>query len=101
MTTKTLILTDDIQRQNQIKAVLDSVQFPNTRRVFFYYRFNPGEDPPELETLLEALVCTTGRKRRDILRSAFLGGAQQAQDTATKTEGSEIASTLDEMFGNF
>ena len=67
----------------------------------FYYRFNPAEDPPELDILLKALTSTTGRKRRDILRSALLGGAQQAQDMATRTEDSEIASALDQMFDEF
>lgn len=67
----------------------------------FYYRFNPAEDPPELADLLEALTQAKGRKRRDILRSALLGGAQQAQDMATRTEDSEIASALDQMFDEF
>lgn len=67
----------------------------------FSYRFRPGEDPPELEALLEAISAAKGAKRRDILRSALLGGAQQAQQTADRSEDSEIADMLDEMFGTF
>ena len=68
---------------------------------FFYYRFNPAEDPPELADLLEALTQAKGRKRRDILRTALLGGAQQAQDTADLVEDSEIAGALDELCDDF
>jgi len=67
----------------------------------FYYRFIPGEDPPELETLLESLVRVTGRKRRDILRAALLGGLNRAQETAATTEDSEISGLFDEMFDDF
>ncbi|RME74350.1 MAG: hypothetical protein D6784_10120 [Chloroflexi bacterium] len=73
-------------------------------RVFrfdFYYRFIPGQDPPELETLLEAIVQAKGRKRRDILRAALLGGAQQARETATRVEDSADASLFEEMFEDF
>ena len=67
----------------------------------FYYRFVPGEDPPELETLLESILQTTGRKRRDVLRAALLGGLNQAQETAATTEDSEISGLFDEMFDDF
>jgi hypothetical protein len=40
-------------------------------RFDFYYRFTPGEDPPELEALLESIVQAQGRKRRDILQAAI------------------------------
>jgi hypothetical protein len=73
-------------------------------RVFefhFYYRFTPGEDPPELEALLESIMQAQGRKRRDILRAALLGGARQAQDTATRSEDSDIAGLFDELFSDF
>jgi hypothetical protein len=70
-------------------------------RFDFYYRFVPGEDPPELATLLESIVRAKGRKRRDILRAALLGGSQQAQATATQAEDSEIAGLFDEMFLDF
>ena len=68
---------------------------------FFYYRFKPAEDPPELEMLLKALTSATGRKRRDILRTALLGGAQQAQATASRVEDSEIAGALDALCDDF
>ena len=68
---------------------------------FFYYRFNPAEDPPELADLLEALTQAKGRKRRDILRTALLGGAQQAQATAGQVEDSEIAGALDALCDDF
>ena len=68
---------------------------------FFYYRFNPTEDPPELADLLEALTQAKGRKRRDILRTALLRGAQQAQATAGRVEDSEIAGALDELCDDF
>ncbi len=67
----------------------------------FYYRFTPGEDPPELETLLESIIRATGRKRRDILRAALLGGAQQAGETADRAEDSDIAGLFEEMFDDF
>ena len=67
----------------------------------FYYRFIPGEDPPELEVLLESIIQVSGRKRRDILRAALLGGLNQAQETAAKTEDSEISGLFDEMFDDF
>ena len=67
----------------------------------FYYRFLPGEDPPELEALLDSIVQARGRKRRDILRAALLGGAQQAHETADQAEDSDMASLLDEMFDDF
>jgi hypothetical protein len=67
----------------------------------FYYRFVPGEDPPELGTLLESIIQARGRKRRDILRSALLGGLNRAQETAATTEDSEISGLFDEMFDDF
>lgn len=67
----------------------------------FYYRFIPGQDPPELETLLETIIQAGGRKRRDILRAALLGGAQQAQETATGAEDSDISGLLEDMFAEF
>ena len=73
-------------------------------RVFefhFYYRFTPGEDPPELAVLLESIVQASGRKRKDILRSALLGGARQARETATRAEDSEISGLFDDMFDDF
>jgi hypothetical protein len=67
----------------------------------FYYRFVPGEDPPELGTLLETISQARGRKRRDILRAALLGGAQQARETATNAEDSDVSGLFDEMFDQF
>lgn len=67
----------------------------------FYYRFVPGEDSPELEALLESIIQASGRKRRDILRAALLGGIQQAGETADSAEDSEIASLFDTMFDDF
>ena len=67
----------------------------------FYYRTAPGEDPPELEALLEDIVKARGRKRRDIVRSALLGGAKQGRDIAAKTEDSESASLVDELLNSF
>ena len=70
-------------------------------RFDFYYRFIPGEDPPELEMLLESILQATGRKRRDVLRAALLGGLNRAQETAATTEDSEISGLFDEMFDDF
>ena len=73
-------------------------------RVFrfdFYYRFVPGEDPPELSMLLDSIIQAKGRKRRDILRAALLGGSKQAQATAAQSEDSEVASLFEDMFANF
>ncbi len=68
---------------------------------FFYYRLLPGEDPPELESLLESIIQAKGRKRRDILRAALLGGARQAQTTAETVEDSADISLFDDMFASF
>jgi hypothetical protein len=70
-------------------------------KFFFYYRYVPGQDPPELEALLEAIVANQGAKRRDILRSALLGGAQQARDTAGRAEDSQATGLLEAMFDEF
>lgn len=67
----------------------------------FYYRVTSGEDPPELEELLQSMVRAKGRKRRDIIRAALLGGIRQGQDTAAKNEDSETAGILDDLLGNF
>lgn len=67
----------------------------------FYYRFIPGEDPPELRALLDSIVAAKGRKRRDILRAALLGGAQQARTTASQVEDTAVSTLLDEMFADF
>lgn len=67
----------------------------------FYYRWIPGEDPPELKAVLEELLAATGRKRRDILRAALLEGAEDAQDEATKVEDSEDSTLIDDMFAGF
>jgi hypothetical protein len=54
-----------------------------------------------LGTLLESIIQARGRKRRDILRSALLGGARKARETATRAEDSEISGLFDEMFDDF
>ncbi len=70
-------------------------------RFELYYRLTPGEDPPELETLLDSIVQAKGRKRRDIIRAALLGGSQQAQDVAAQVENSESAGLFEAMFDDF
>lgn len=70
-------------------------------KFFFYYRYVPGQDPPELEALLEAMVASRGAKRHDILRSALLGGARQAQETADRAEDSQVTGLLEAMFDEF
>ena len=70
-------------------------------RFDFYYRLIPGEDPPELEELLQSIIQARGRKRRDIIRAALLGGLDRAQKTAAKTEDSEAGDILNDMIGNF
>ena len=70
-------------------------------RFELYYRLVPGEDPPELEVLLDSIIAAKGRKRRDILRAALLGGSQQAQITASQSEDSDIANTFEDMFSEF
>ena len=70
-------------------------------RFDFYYRVIPGEDPPELEQLLQAIIQARGQKRRDILRSTLLGGVQEGQDTATQTQDSETIAAFDTMFDDF
>ena len=67
----------------------------------FSYHYFSAEDPPELYELLESIDKARGRKRRDIIRSSLLGGAKQGRDIATKTEDSETASLVDDMFNSF
>ena len=50
---------------------------------------------------MESIVQASGRKRRDILRAALLGGLNRAQETAATTEDSEISGLFDEMFDDF
>ena len=64
-------------------------------------RFRPGQDPPELRSILEAITGAGPGKRGDILRAALLGGAQQAQDTADRAEDSLATGLLDAMFDDF
>jgi hypothetical protein len=70
-------------------------------RFEFYYRFIPGEDPPELKALLDSIIAARGRKRRDILRAALLGGSDQAHKTAAQVEDSDIADLFEDMFADF
>ncbi len=70
-------------------------------RFELYYRLIPGEDPPELEELLQSIVRARGRKRRDIIRAALLGGLDRAQEMAATTEDSETTGILEDMLGNF
>jgi hypothetical protein len=67
----------------------------------FYYRVIPGEDPPELEALLQSIIKARGPKRRDILRAALLGGIQQGEHAAAKEEDSETSGMIDDMFDDF
>jgi hypothetical protein len=67
----------------------------------FYYRFIPGEDPPELKQLLDSIIKARGRKRRDIIRTALLGGADQAQEMAIRQEDSEEEALLSDMLNLF
>ena len=65
---------------------------PGTVYAFnFYYRLNPAEDPPELEELLDSIIQAKGRKRRDIIRAALLGGSQQAQEVTATCIGLSFA----------
>ncbi|GAB4428772.1 MAG: hypothetical protein Kow0031_09100 [Anaerolineae bacterium] len=70
-------------------------------RFEFYYRYIPGEDPPELKALLDSIIAVRGRKRRDILRAALLGGAQQARTTADQVEDSDMTHLFEDMFADF
>lgn len=64
-------------------------------------RFRPGQDPPELQDILNAIAEAGPRKRADILRAALLGGAQQAQDTADRVEDSQATGLLKALFDEF
>ena len=70
-------------------------------RFTFYHRFLPGEDPPELAEMLEAISQARGRKRQDIIRAALLGGSGQAQAAAAQVEDSESRALFSEMFDDF
>ncbi|GIK40113.1 MAG: hypothetical protein BroJett011_39460 [Chloroflexota bacterium] len=67
----------------------------------FFYRFLPGEDPPELAEMLEAITQARGRKRQDIIRAALLGGSGQAQAAAAQVEDSESSALFTEMLDDF
>jgi len=68
---------------------------------WFYYRVMPGEDPPELEELLKSIVQARGRKRREILQAALLGGIEQGHNEAAKEEDTTTTTILDDMMGSF
>ncbi len=73
-------------------------------RVYYLgrYRFVPGLDPPELETVLQAIAAANDeQRRRDILRAALLSGAGEAQQAASAVESSLTAGTVDDMFDAF
>ncbi len=70
-------------------------------RFEFYYRIVSSEDPPELEALLDSIIASKGVKRRDILRAALLGGAQQAHQTAEQAEDSQDNEMFTGMFDDF
>jgi len=77
---------------------------PKPGRVYrfdFYYRIVPGEDPPQLEALLQTIINARGTKRRDILRAALLSGAEPAQQVAESAEDSEDLGLFEEMFADF
>jgi hypothetical protein len=54
-----------------------------------------------LQDILAAITGAKSCKRADILRAALLGGAQQAQRTAARTEDSQAAGLLEAMFDDF
>ena len=64
-------------------------------------RFRPGQDPPGLQDLLEAITRADSCKRADILRAALLGGAKQAQTAADQAEDSQATGLLGTMFDDF
>ncbi|NJN99799.1 MAG: hypothetical protein HC875_39695 [Anaerolineales bacterium] len=70
-------------------------------RFTFYHRLIPGEDPPELAEMLEAITQAQGRRRQDIIRAALLGGSGQAQAAAAQVEDSESSGLFMEMFDDF
>ncbi len=76
---------------------------PGIGKVYYLgrLRYRPGLDSPELEALLEAIAAARGAKRADILRSALLGGASQAQATASAAEDSQTRAALDDMLAGF
>jgi hypothetical protein len=66
----------------------------------FSLRCRPGIDPPELEALLEAMTAARGAQRADIVRSALLSGAAQAQALAA-VEDSETVTLLEDILAAF
>lgn len=67
----------------------------------FSLRYRPGIDPPELETLLETMTAARGAQRADIVRSALLGGAAQAQVLAAAVEDTETVTLLEDILAAF
>jgi hypothetical protein len=67
----------------------------------FWLRFRPGIDPPELQVLLDSIEAASGEKKAAILRSALLGGAQQAATEAAAVEDTETADLIDDLFSEF
>lgn len=67
----------------------------------FYYRFEPGVDPPELKTVLESICTSSGRKRREIIKAALLSGASEAGHMASAAESTMVRTLVDDMFSDF
>ena len=67
----------------------------------FYYRFEPGIDPPELKMVLDSIRASTGQKRREIIKAALLSGASEAWQAASTIESATVRSLVDDMFSDF
>ena len=64
-------------------------------------RYRPGVDPPELQDILQAIEEAGPARRRDILRAALLGGADEAQARADSPEDDEVTGMMDDLLGGF
>jgi 6-phosphogluconolactonase/glucosamine-6-phosphate isomerase/deaminase len=51
--------------------------------------------------LLEVVMAARGAQRADILRTALLGGADQAQTQAAAVEDAETVTLLDDILAAF
>jgi hypothetical protein len=76
---------------------------PSPGKVYYLgrLRYRPGVDPPELEDLLEEIEEAGPARRREILRTALLGGIEQGATQAGAVEDEEVTNLMDDLLGGF
>jgi len=64
-------------------------------------RFRPGQDPPELEALLDEIEAASPGRKAEILRAALIGGMTEGRVEANQVEDSETSELLGGLLEGF